>query len=156
MFFFFYTSMLIYILYCLIIVDILASLIYKSLEKFYRKEKKHIAESMQKSFSGMQIMTAKNNDSANALSSRRFKLGDFSTNFIWYCSIYMLDTFYLWGFFPSITLRNYATELPQNWTDEYRAWLARVQPNWVRLARHISLARKVTYHFYCVFRNSTW
>ena len=26
--------------------------------------------------------------------------------------------------------------------------------NWVRLARHISKARMVTYHFYCLFRNS--
>ena len=70
--------------------------------------KKDIDESVQnKPYFGMQIMTAETTIRTLYVHvGRRSKCCDFSTNFILF---HMLDTFYLSGFFPSITLINYAS-----------------------------------------------
>ena len=70
---FFSTSLVTYIVYCLIIVYILSSLLCKKLKTFYRTEKKIEVKVCTKPLLWNANYDRENDDSTNALRPRRFK-----------------------------------------------------------------------------------
>ena len=143
--------MVTYTFYRIIIPYILSFLIKKKLTD----GKKGIGESVQKTVLWNANYDRENNEYTNTLRPRCFMI----FQQISYDVFHKLDTFYLSGFIPSITLIYYSsicrkTELGPIIITR-RVISSSRGINWIRLTRHISLARMVTYHL-CVFRNSDW
>ena len=105
---------------------ILSSLIWKKTKKIYRKEKKIWVIERTKPLLCEANYDLKNNNSID----ERFTPTSFQIVWCFHkfymLLFYMLDTVYLWSFFPSITFINYAVLATAKYNLE-RAWLARVQ-----------------------------